>query len=219
MPGNQHSWIITLLAICGIIGPIVFTIMIAVLGLLQPDHSHIADHISELGARGAPNAVVMNIAGFMLLGVLILFFSFGLYKGIHNGKNSIIGPVLLAISGIGYIAVGFFPCDPGCLNTSITGIMHVVSARIHWIGMILALLFISSSFKRDPKWKNYRLYTLASAVAILILALTLVSIGFWGGLKGWVGAIQRVWLGVRLLWIEVIAFKLLDLSISKTLSL
>ena len=202
---NNLKWC----AICGIIGPITFTIVVSVLGLLYPAYNHAAQYVSELGAIGAPNAIIMNIAGFSLLGILIIAFAPGLHFGINEGKGSKIGPGLLAVSGAGFIALGFFPCDSGCVNVSFTGLMHVVSARVTWIGLILALLFIAQRFKSDPNWKSYRSYTLATALVTVIFALMLDFIG----IEGWMGALQRVFLGVRLLWTEIIAIKLLRLSI------
>ena len=194
------------LAICGIIGPILFAIVEITLGLFQPTYNHAAQYISELGATGAPNAIIMNV-GLFLLGILIIAFAFGLYLGINEGRSSKIGPTLLAVSGAGFMATGLFPCDPSCVNVTFTGKMHVVSARIAWIGMILALLFIAQRFKKDRQWRSYRLYTVATALVTLILALMLLFIR----IDGWMGALQRVFLGVRLLWIEVVAIKLLRL--------
>ena len=47
--------IFQILAICGILGPIVYTVMWILGGILQPDYSHIRDDISSLFAVGAPN--------------------------------------------------------------------------------------------------------------------------------------------------------------------
>jgi len=201
-------------AFCGVIGPITFTIVVIALGLLQPAYNHVTQYVSELGAMGAPNAIIMNVAGFFLLGMLIVAFAFGLHFGVNEGKGSRTGPVFLAVSGAGFVAVGLFPCDPGCMNVSFSGLMHVVSARITWIGLILALLFIAQRFKSDPEWKGYRLYTLATALIVLIVAVMLDFIG----IEGWMGALQRVFLGVRLLWLEIVAIKLLRLSIRSSVA-
>jgi len=201
-------------AICGVIGPIAFAIVVIASGLLQPAYNHVTQYVSELGARGAPNAMIMNVAGFSLLGMFIIAFAFGLHLGVNEGKGSKIGPVLLAVSGAGFVAVGLFPLDPSGVNVSFTGLMHVVSARITWIGLILALLFIAQRFKNDPEWKDYRLYTLATVLVALVLAVMLDFIG----IEGWMGALQRLFLGVRLLWIEIVAIKLLRLSIRSSVA-
>ena len=82
-----------ILAICGIIAPIIFAIIVIIAGFLRPDYSHLTDFVSELGAVGAPNAIIQRI-NFVLLGILIVAFTFGLHRGIGEGKGSIIGPLL-----------------------------------------------------------------------------------------------------------------------------
>jgi len=197
-----------LLAICGVLGPILYTIVLVTVGFLHPGYNHARQLISELGAVGAPNAMIMNLAGFSLLGILTIAFSFGLYLNMKDGISSKIGLAFLVVSGVGQIAVGFFPCDPGCVNVSFTGIMHVVSARILWIGMVIAQFAIAQPFRNDPKWERYWGYTLATGLVTLIIGIML---GFVV-IEGWTGALQRVFNGVRLLWIEIIAIRLLRLS-------
>jgi len=66
------------LVICGIIGPIMFTIVLITLGFLHPEYNHITQYISELGATNAPYAGIIN-TGLFFVGILIAFFSIGLY--------------------------------------------------------------------------------------------------------------------------------------------
>ena len=66
------------LAVCGIIGPILFTIVLITLGFLQPGYNHITQYMSELGAVNAPYANIKN-TGLFIIGILIVFFSFGIY--------------------------------------------------------------------------------------------------------------------------------------------
>jgi len=199
-----------LLAICGIIGPILYTIVVFTLGVLRPGYCHRAQFLSELGEAGAPNAIIMNTAGFLLLGILLIAFAFGLHRGINEGKGSKIGPALIAWEGGGYVAVAFFPCDPGCVPVSFSGMMH---AWISWIflgaGEILAPFFIAKRFKNDSRWKKYRLYTLATGVVLVVFGVMFA----FNMIKGWTGAIQRIEAGMSLLWVEIMAIKLLRLSI------
>ena len=196
-------------AICGAIGPILFTIVVITLGLLHPGYNHVTQYISELGASGAPNAIIMNTVGEPLLGLLMIAFAFGLHQGIGKGKGSKIGPALVAVGGAGLIAQGIFPWDPGCVNVSFTGVMHVVTARVHHIATILAPLVISLRLKKDSLWQGYRLYSVATSIAGAIVYLLLLFMVF----ESWNGALQRTLVGVQLLWIEIMAIKLLSLSI------
>ena len=71
-----------LLAFYAIIGPILLTVLIIVLGFFQLGYNHILQYISELGAVGAPNAIVMNVFGFILVGSSIFVFGFVLFFNI-----------------------------------------------------------------------------------------------------------------------------------------
>ena len=44
-----------ILAICGMLSPIVYTAMWVIGGIIQPEYNHIRDDISSLFAVGAPN--------------------------------------------------------------------------------------------------------------------------------------------------------------------
>ena len=208
--GRRSGNALRLLAICGIIAPILYATVVFILGVLRPSYCHRTQLLSELGETGAPNAIIMNTAGFLLLGILLIAFAFGLHRGINEGKGSKIGPALIAWEGGGYVAVAFFPCDLGCVPVSFSGVMHAwISMIMMGIGIILAPFFIAQRFKNDPRWNNYRLFTLATGVLLVVFG---VMFGFIM-IKGWTGAIQRIEAGMSLLWVEIMAIKLLRLSI------
>lgn len=50
--------------------------VVFIFGLLRLGYSPIRQHISELGEVSAPNAIVFNIAGFLLLGLPLTVLSF-----------------------------------------------------------------------------------------------------------------------------------------------
>ena len=206
--GNRPDSTQRLLAICGITGPILYTIVVIVLGLLRPGYDHVTQSMSELGEVGSSNAIIMNTAGFALLGVLMIAFTFGLHRGISGGKGSKIGPALIALSGTALVITGIFPCDPGCVDVSMVGITHSVFAIISAFAMILAPLALSPRLKRDRLWQGYLAYSLAT---VIVAGLISAVYGFTV-FEQWTGALQRFSMGVLLLWIEVMAIRLLRLS-------
>jgi hypothetical membrane protein len=196
-----------MLAICGVIAPISYTIMMIVLGFLWPGYDPATQFISELGGVGAPNAIIYA-AGFALTGILITAFAFGLHHGINKESRSKTGSALVAVYGLGMVAQAFFPWDKVNL-ASFTSIMHLVVGWTYWTAMTLAPLFIARRLKNDSQWKSYRVYSLATGLLTAVLILILESI--W--IEGYMGMLQRIAVGVPLLWIEVMAIKLLRLSI------
>lgn len=144
--------------------------MLITLGLFRPGYNHVTQIMSELGEVGAPNAIIMNTAGFILLGLLMISFAFGLDRGISEGEGSKIGPALVAVSGAWLVLLGIFPCDPGCVNESFVGITHEVFAIMHAFAMIFAPLAIAQRLKKDSRWQGYLYYSLATGVVGAVIA-------------------------------------------------
>lgn len=196
-----------LLAVCGIAGPIIYAAVVVVLGFLHEGYSHASQPMSELGADGAPYAIVMNTAGLPLLGLSMVAFASGLYLGISNGRGSKTGPALLAVSGAGLALTGAFPCDPACEDVTTVGRLHGAFATTAATAMVLALLAMYARFRRDGRWRSYATCTLATA----IVALPLSALYGFDVFEGWRGALQRVSVALPLLWVEVVAVRLLRL--------
>lgn len=193
-----------MLALCGMAGPIAYVVVVAVLGCLEPGYSHVRQSMSELGAVCAPYAVVMNTAGLPLLGALLMAFALGLSRGVVHSNSLKVGVVLVALSGFSLIMTAVFPCDPGCVDVSVTGRTHSVVATIAAFALLLGNLFLAPALWRDDRWRGYARYTFASAmVALAVSALYGLSL-----IDGWDGALQRTSMGVSLVWVEVMAVRL-----------
>ncbi|MBN1861153.1 MAG: DUF998 domain-containing protein [Candidatus Thermoplasmatota archaeon] len=193
------------LAFCGVIAPILFIFVILALGFMQPEYNHITQYMSELGAVDAPYAVIMNTVGVPLLGVLIIAFAFVLNHGVNNGNGSVIGPILVVISGGSFILCGIFICDPDCIPISTVGIIHGYMCLIAQFALILAPFFMLHSLARDDKWCNYHIYSLTIAVLAVCMAI-LYNLDVFSDVTG---LIQRISFGVPLLWVEIMSIKLL----------
>lgn len=190
-----------LLAICGVIVPILFTIIVIILGLLRPGYSHVSQAISELGEVGAPNAAVQD-ANFVVFGLLVIAFAVGLHRGIGDGRGSKIGPALVGSFGaVGAIGAGIFPLPSP---------LHVPVSLIGFISLIIATLVISRRLKQDARWQSYRSYSLITGGIALALFVALV----FGGSNDspYFGALQRIFLTPLFLWVELMAIHLLRLS-------
>ncbi len=193
------------LAFCGVIAPIIFTVVLLILGFIHPDYNHVTQYISEFGAVDAPYALIMNTVGIPLLGVLIIAFAFALDQGVNNGKGSKIGPLLVGISGVSFVLCGIFICDPGCIPISTVGIIHGYMCFIAQFSLIFAPFFMFHRLARDDRWRNYQFYSLAFASVALFIVIMYKLISF-GDL---VGMFQRISFGIPLLWVEFMAIKLI----------
>ena len=105
--------IFQILAICGMLSPIIYTAMWIIIGSRQSGYSHIRDDISSLFAVGAPYRRLAQL--FVITESTLLFvFFIGLQDGINDTGGSIIGPILFLISSIlGILIALFFPLDKG----------------------------------------------------------------------------------------------------------
>ena len=200
-----------LLAICGILGPISFTIVLTSLGFFQPRYNHVTQYMSELGAVNAPYAIIMNTAGFSLLGFCIIAFAFGMNSSMNDVRNSIIGkfgPMLIAVSGLAFVMIGVFPCDPGCVTVSTVGVIHGNVAFVARFALTIAPLFIFQRLMKDSRWHNYHIYS----IVIVVVSLVFAAVYNFNVFENLTGAFQRITFGVPLLWVELMSMKLLRLS-------
>jgi len=199
------------LALCGIVGPIQFIVVPLVSGLLRSGYDPMSQYMSELGAVGAPNAIVWFMTEF-LLGLMMIAFAFGLHRGISEGKGSKLAPILLVVSGIGWIAGSIFRCDAGCVNESVTGTMHGLVGMFGPIPLIIAPLAILPRLKKDNRWQSYRPFSQIMGALGVLFFCVMFSGEVSPALEPYRGLLQRLAFFTPLLWTVVMAIGLLRLS-------
>ena len=160
-----------ILAICGMLSPIVYTAMWIIGGRLQSDYSHIKNDISSLFAVGAPNKRLMQ--SFIIISSVLLFlFYIGLHEGLNDGGSSIVGPLLFLIGSVlGILIAFFFPLDVGGEIVTWRGKMHltlVITMGVLTIAGMIALWF---RLNMIPNWSTFATYSLVSAILALILLI------------------------------------------------
>ncbi len=200
-----------LLAVCGIAIPIIFVILMIVAGFLYEGYSHATQAVSELGGVEAQYPIVQN-ANFFIVAILIVAFAFGLHRGIGGGKGSRLGPILVGIFGIITVPQAFLPCDPGCGWESFTGALHNLTGLSGFLAVCIGILVTARRFKGDPNWQSYRRYSLITGVAALVSLVAWIGISKAAGVDAVNGVLQRVFIGIVFLWIEVVAIRLFRLS-------
>src|SRR6266496_1173772 len=202
MNSRYSDKVARLLALCGVTAPVLMLVLWTLASLVRPGYNQLNQYGSELGT--GPNAIIMD-ANFFVTGLLIIGFAGGLFRSIHGGKWAGAGSTLLAVFGAGEAAGGLFPCDPGCpvAAQSFSQLAHNVDAVVALVALTLAPLIVSPSLKRDGYWQRYRAYCLVTGLATVALFSTfsVASLGYLGS----VGLLQRLFLAVPFLWIEVMA--------------
>ena len=137
---TTQTRLVTVSAVAGVIGPILFAIIVTMLGLLWNGYNPLTQTISELGATNAPNKDLQAL-NFAILGILSTIFAAGL--GVHS-KSFLSTSVLIGIYGLGTLLVAGLPCDPGCSfkSTSPVQTAHSLDALISFIVFAIAPLFL-----------------------------------------------------------------------------
>jgi len=198
------------LAIVGMIGPIWFTILVIVQGILQPDYSHIRMPISALAAW--PTGWIQNL-NFFVSGTLIAAFTIGVHNAIRPTRFGAAGIVLLLASSVGILMSGLFPW------ISVNGVPtetrpHVVAAVLTFSCASMGLLILSRRMAADPHWQSLASYVLATGIVMLILFIAVGGFAIDEGtpLHRWAGLLQRLLVVVWFACIMVMARRALRLA-------
>ena len=160
-----------ILAICGMLSPILYTAMWILGGYLQPEYSHVRKDVSSLVAVDAPNKKLLD--KFLITSSVLLFiFYVGLHWGVNNGEGSVIGPILFVISGaLGVLVALFFPLDAGGEIVTTTGKMHLTLIAISGILGIVGMVAMWFRLTSVVVWSTFATFSLVSAFVALALVI------------------------------------------------
>jgi hypothetical protein len=176
--------IFQILAICGMLSPIIYTAMWIICGQLDSEYNHIRDDISSLFAVGAKNRYLAQ--SFVIIESVLLFvFFIGLHEGINDGGGSVIGPVLLLISSIlGVILAIFFPLDEGGEFTTYKGKGHIILVVLMGIFAIAGMVALWIRLLPVSGWSGFAIFSLISAIAssIGVIISSIFAAGKYRGL-------------------------------------
>jgi len=191
------------LALGGVVGPVLFSLVVVLSATLRPEYSHVTNFISELGATGTSHAPLMNYAGFVPAGLLLAGFGASLASLLPRSWAVLVACVLTTLFGLGVATSGVVSCDPGCPQTggSTENFIHDKIAPISFLCLIGASGILGVCFRRFPEWRALSLYSALTSVVALALLVTLV-----GSLetRAATGLWQRLMLFALFLWTAVI---------------
>jgi len=160
-----------LLAICGMLSPIIYTGMWILGGILDPDYSHIRQDVSSLVAVDAPNKKILD--KFIIGSSTLLFiFYLGFHWGINNGVGFILGPILFIISGLlGVLVAVFFPLDASGKLVTTRGKLHLVLIAISGILATAGMVVLWFSLASDTVWGTFATFSLITAIVSLVFVI------------------------------------------------
>jgi hypothetical membrane protein len=193
------------LAMIGIVGPVSYVVLVTVLGFLWPGYDPIRQTQSELGAVDAPLGPVMNVAGFIALGLVVLAFAGVYLLVLRRGGWALAAVAALVVAGVGLVVVGFFPCDAGCVDVTRTGELHSFFSMPPAIGLPVAMMLSAAAFREDGRlgasWQ-------AASFALGALGLAAGPVIAAELAAGYDGLLQRVAMWVPVLWVSAVSLRL-----------
>lgn len=194
-----------LYALCGVIAPIFFVLMVVVEGLLVSGYSQMSQQVSDLGAYAlyGSYALLQNL-NFCVFGVLVVAFAIGLRQELPAARVMITS---LGLFGALFFLLGFFPDEP----TPWPAAAHYLLAWASGLSIFVSELFAWRRLRRPIAdegvgWTKYGRFSLVSLVLAVISTIAYATFGQPGSPIE--GLLQRVMGAFILLWIEVMALRL-----------
>lgn len=217
---TRHSSLTTRLLITGgAIGPLLFILVFLIEGATRPDYSAWHQVVSDLSL--GPDGW-MQIANFLLCGLLLLGFALGLRQVLRSGKGALWGPLLLGIGGVALILSGLFVTDPslgyppGTATSDLPtlhGAIHSVAGVILFGSLAAASVVLARRFADDPAWRGWARYSLTTGImvaGIFIVTNVVLTLDQQRILpESPTGLLQRTAIIVGWGWIALLASRLL----------
>ena len=140
-------------------------------GAAAPGHSHVANYISELGARGAAHGEVVSLAGFLPIGItsLVALAASVRLETNRRLKASIAWMLTLPLA---YIVAAFARCTQGCAGLDGAQAIHNIAGMAEYSGGAIALSVAGSVFSRSGRGSLSAVFWVAAAgVFVCLLCL------------------------------------------------
>ena len=146
---------------CAVAGPVLFTVAWLVAWSVQDDYSPRREDISALAAVDAQHAWIM-MTGIIALGLGLIALGLGLVGVIDDGRSATVGPILLALGGVSFVAAGLARNDcsselPACKrrvesgNVSWHHSVHDVLGVAVFLVLTFAPLVLARAFRADSR--------------------------------------------------------------------
>jgi hypothetical membrane protein len=210
---TDRRGVISPLAAAGIVGPIVFTLGFLVQEFFRRgEYSPMAEPVSALEA--GPNGWIQQV-NFIVFGLLTIAYAVGLHLGVRPTRAGVVGPAILAWSGVGLVLAGVLPLreDAAGVTYDPTG-LHFVNGMIFFLSLGPGLIVMSRRLAGDPAWRNLATYALTTGIALLVM---FVAFGRLvapddAPLHPWAGLAQRVPIAVWFACTITLALRLLRVA-------
>ena len=202
-----------LLLHCGMIAGPLFVIVFLIEGSLRANYDILRQPVSTLaiGKRGW-----IQQANFIVVGILMLAYAFGLNMALAAYGGSFWAPFLVGLYAIGLIGAGIFVTDktgmpsnaPAPQKRDVRGAIHDLSSLVVFIPLFIACFVLAHLFAASGSW-GWQLYSIATGI-LFGVGFILFARGFTNRGK-FAGLLQRLTIAIGWIWLSLIAAHLLAL--------
>ena len=204
--GAERTPTVRWAGLVGVARPPLFGAVIALATLLQYDFRRgLGWHPVDASSVPYPSALALGpygwlqVANFVLFGLLLLVFAVGLHRGVGDGRGSKLGPALLTAAGVGLVLCGF-KTEPDLSTTpqTVHGWLHLIGFFVMAGGLLGGAFALWRRLRKHALWRCYGRYSLVTGL------LAIASFAVPGQ------ASIYLLLAVMLAWVEVLAIRLLS---------
>ena len=206
----------------GIVGPVTFFVVFTIDGALTPGYSALRDTVSYLAL--GPYGWIQTL-NFIFLGLCVIAFGFGLFnwwRRVAPSRLIVVGSVLIALSGVGYILAAIFtahrpPQPPGPL--------HTLAFEVVFFAQGFGCILIGLRLVPEPGWRwigwlsfVIAFFTVAAALgnlSSLVSQAPTTPISSPSGAFPLGGFFNRVLVAIAFIWYLVLATRMLKVSARK----
>ena len=140
-------------AFLGLIAPVIFWLTYFILSGMRPEYTFLTKAVSELGAVGAPNKWTWNILGYILTGLLISIYSYGLFRSVSNNQGSKWPLIGFVLSGLFMSFSGVFPGDFDN-KQSTTMLLHTTGSFGSYLFFLVGAFTYPKQMRKTDYWKK-----------------------------------------------------------------
>jgi hypothetical membrane protein len=179
-----------LAAYAGIAGPALFTLVVLLLGWLQPDYHPWVQSVDaiSIGRMGT----LMDVTLFVF-GILMGVFTVALYRGVRPGPGSLTGLASLMLSSIGIVLTGIFPMTTDIDGAIVQTTGHALASTVAYLGAAIGFYSLAGLLAADPPWSRLANMTRKSGQAMLwLFPAILGTMPVWSPFHLGVGVLQRL---------------------------
>lgn len=200
------------LAWAGVAGPAIFGLAVVLAPFLQPGYDWQQEDVSALFARDAAHAWVMA-SGVSALGIGTIALAGGVRRTLARGEPADIGVILLGALGVVTCLASVFHND--CSTETTACAAKVRAGAVSWqhhthdaASGLIFLLFLASplvlahAFRADARWHGMYAWSQVAGIVGLVL-LTAYLVAPAGG-----GVLQRLAIGLPVLWLATVSWRL-----------